>query len=312
MKMSPHLPGAPSVEPDGVSRSADEREPVLRFVLPAVVFLSLFTLYPFVYSIISSLFNISLTETHWGSFRGLGNFFQLFQDTLFRTALWNTFLVNVCSITLELSIAFVMAHLFVAIGHLPGSQILRTLYILPMMITPIVSGLLWNYILDPFWGVMNYILGLVGIAPQPWFSDASTSLTTVILVNVWQWNPFLTLLIIAGLISIPQDLYEAAEVDGARWYQKIFYIELPMIWNTMLIGIIFRVIDNFRIFDIIFASTRGGPGNSTEVLSLFVYRQIFQYFNVGYGAASALVVLFIAIILANFVTRFIKKDASYA
>jgi multiple sugar transport system permease protein len=159
-----------------------------------------------------------------------------------------------------------------------------------MMVTPVVVGLLWNYILDPLFGIMNYILGLVGIAPQPWFSSPASALWTVVLVNVWQWSPFLMLISMAGLVSIPGELYEAAQMDGAKWYHIVARIELPLVRNTVLIGIIFRIIDNFRLFDIVYASTRGVPGRSTEVISLYAYRQIFQYFNAGYGAAAAVVV----------------------
>jgi ABC-type sugar transport system permease subunit len=127
----------PSKEP---SLPKKWREPALSFLAPAVFFLALFTLYPFVYSVVSSLFDINLTEPHWGSFQGLGNFVRLFGDSLFQAALFNTLLITVGSILLELVVAFLMAHLFVAIAHLPGSRIVRTLYILPMMITPVVNG----------------------------------------------------------------------------------------------------------------------------------------------------------------------------
>jgi len=302
----------PTEPGEQTGRPKTRREPALPFLAPAVGFLALFTLYPFAYSVVASLFEINLTQPHWGNFQGLGNFVRLFGDRLFQTALLNTLLITAGSILLELVIAFLMAHLFVSIAHLRGSQVIRTLYILPMMITPVVTGLLWNYILDPFWGVMNYLLTQVGIGAQPWFSDASTALPTVILVNVWQWNPFLTLLTVAGLLSIPKELYEAAQLDGARWYHLVARVEVPLIWNTLTVGIIFRMIDNFRIFDIIYASTRGGPADSTEVLSLFVYRQTFQYFNVGYGAAAALIVLFIAVLIANLAAKLIQTRGAYA
>lgn len=303
---------APTEPAEETSRRKTRRESALPFLAPAVGFLALFTLYPFVYSVIASLFEINLTQPHWGSFQGSGNFGRLFGDHLFQTALLNTLLITVGSIVLELVVAFLMAHLFVAIADLRGSQVIRTLYILPMMITPVVTGLLWNYILDPFWGVMNYLLTLIGIGAQPWFSDASTALPTVILVNVWQWNPFLTLLTMAGLLSIPKELYEAAQLDGAHWYHLVTRVEVPMIWNTLMVGVIFRMIDNFRIFDIIYASTRGGPAAATEVLSLFVYRQTFQYFNVGYGAAAAVIVLFIAVFIANLAAKLIQIKGAYA
>lgn len=120
------------------------------------------------------------------------------------------------------------------------------------------------------------------------------------------------LISMAGLVSIPKELYEAAQMDGAKWYHIVGRIELPLVRNTVLIGIIFRIIDNFRLFDIVYASTRGRPGRSTEVISLYAYRQIFQYFNAGYGAAAAVVVLILALIIANISVRFLRRELPYA
>lgn len=288
------------------------RHPATSFLLPAVTFLFALTIYPFVYSVVSSFLNFSLTNPRPPTFAGLSNYLSLFADNLFSVALLNTGLITVASVAIEFLIGFCMAHLFIAISDLRGAQLLRTIYILPMMVTPVVVGLLWSYILDPLFGIMNYLLGLVGIAPQPWFSDANTALWSVIFVNVWQWSPFMMLICTAALVSIPRDLYEAAQIDGARWFQTVIKIELPLIQNTVLVGVIFRVIDNFRMFDIIFATTRGGPGRATEVVSLYAYRQIFQYFNAGYGAAAAVVVFIIAMMFGTVAAKLLPREVHHA
>jgi len=282
------------------------------FLLPAVVYLFALTIYPFIYSVITSLFNLSLTSSQPPLFVGFQNYKNLLSDGLFYTALFNTLLITVASVIIEFLIGFSVAHLFIAISNMRASHVLRTVYILPMMVTPVVVGLVWNYMLNPLFGIMDYILGVVGIPPQPWFASPASALWTVVLVNVWEWSPFLMLISMAGLMSIPKELYEAAQMDGAKWYQVVARIELPMVRNTVFVGIIFRIIDNFRLFDIVYASTRGGPGRSTEVISLYAYRQIFQYFNAGYGSAAAVLIFILAMIIANISVQFLRKEAVYA
>jgi multiple sugar transport system permease protein len=288
------------------------RHPAMPFLLPAVVYLFALTIYPFIYSVITSLFSLSLTSPQPPLFVGFQNYKNLLSDGLFYTALINTLLITVASVIIEFLIGFSVAHLFVAISNIRASHVLRAIYILPMMVTPVVVGLVWNYMLDPLFGIVDYILGMVGIPPQPWFASPASALWTVVFVNVWQWSPFLMLISMAGLMSIPKDLYEAAQLDGAKWYHVVARIELPMVRNTVLVGVIFRIIDNFRLFDIVYASTRGGPGRSTEVISLYAYRQIFQYFNAGYGAAAAVLIFILALIIANISVQFLRKEAVYA
>jgi multiple sugar transport system permease protein len=296
---------------EGFFRSLS-RHPATPYLIPAVIYLFVLTIYPFCYSVVTSLLNLSLTSPKPASFVGLANYSALLSDGLFYTALINTFLITLFSVLFEFLIGFTVAHLFISIADIRASHVLRTLYILPMMVTPVVVGLLWSYILDPFFGILNYLLGVVGIAPQPWLTSTSSALWSIVLINVWQWSPFLMLISMAGLMAIPRDLYEAAQMDGAKWNDIILHIELPMIRNTVLVGVIFRIIDNFRLFDIIFASTRGGPGRSTEVITLYAYRQIFQYFNAGYGAASAVVIFIIALIIANIAVKFLRREAVHA
>ena len=285
-----------------------ERHPSLPFLAPAVVYLALLTLFPFVYSVVLSTTRRNLARPGQEGFVGLGNYFRLFSDGLFQTALLQTALVTVASIGLELILGYFVARLFFALAGVPFANVLRTVYILPMMLTPVVSGLLWSYILNPTLGIANYLLQSLGLPPSSWFSSASTALPTLIMINAWQWGPFLMLLMLAGLMSIPRELYEAAQLDGARWFHRVRFVELPLLRNVILIGVILRTIDNFRLFDVVYAATKGGPGDATEVVSMYAYRQMFQFFNVGYGSAAAVVILAIGIILTTFAVRFLETE----
>lgn len=278
------------------------------FLTPAIIYLLVMSIYPFVYSLYLSTTRKNLSRPYQKGFIGLENYSTLFSDDLFQTAIENTLKLTVASIAIELLIAFFVARLFVAISDVPGNNIIRTVYILPMMLTPVVSGLLWSYILSPSLGVANHILREVNLAPYPWFASSDTALKSLIMVNVWQWSPFLMLLILAGLTSIPREQYEAAAMDGANIIQVIRHIELPFLRNVVLIGMIFRVIDNFRMFDVVYVTTRGGPGSATEVVSMYAYREMFGFFNVGYGSSAAVIILIMAIIVSNILYRFMREE----
>jgi len=285
--------------------------PATPFLAPAVIYLALLTLFPFIYNVILSTTRNNLARPNQTGFVGADNYLRLFQDDLFQTAIGQTFLVAGGSITLELVLGFLVARLFFSVRNVPGSGVLRTIYILPMMLTPVVSGLLWSYILNPTLGIANYLLESIGLPAWTWFSSGDSALLTLIAVNSWQWGPFLMLLMLAGLMGIPKEQYEAAELDGARWWHVVRWIELPAIRDVLLIGLILRLIENFRLFDVVYAATKGGPGTSTEVVSMYAFRQIFQFFNVGYGAAVSVVILFIGVILTTFAVRLLRREETH-
>ena len=300
----PSRAGAP--EPRGLR--AFLAHPATPFLTPAVLYLALLTLFPFVYNVILSTTRNNLARPTQTGFVGFDNYVTLFGDRLFQIAIGQTFLVAAGSIVLELVLGFLVARLFFAVRDMPGSSVVRTIYILPMMLTPVVSGLLWSYILNPTLGIANYLLESVGLPAWTWFSSGSSALITLIAVNSWQWGPFLMLLMLAGLMGVPREQYEAAELDGARWWHVVLWIELPAIRDVLTIGLILRLIENFRLFDIVYAATKGGPGTSTEVVSMYAFRQIFQFFNVGYGAAVSVVILFIGVLLTSFAVRLLRKE----
>lgn len=278
------------------------------FLAPAVIYLMVLTIYPFIYSLLLSTTRNNLARPEQQGFVGLENYAELLSTPLFHKAIINTFVIAFASITIELIVGFIIARLFFQIRDMPGNGIVRTFYILPMMVTPVVSGLLFTYILNPTLGIANYILQSVGLQPYAWFARVETALPSIVLVNSWQWSPFLMLLMLAGLMSISKEQYEAASMDGAGLFTIITRIELPSLRNIIIIGIMFRLIDNFRLFDVVYVATRGGPGDATETLSMYAYREMFQFFNIGYGSAVAVIVLVIGVILSQILYRLIRQE----
>jgi multiple sugar transport system permease protein len=292
----------------GMHPADDERNAKLLFLVPAVIYLLLLSVVPFAYSIYLSLFDARLTRLDRKFFIGFENYQNLLTDPLFLKAIQNTVVLTVSSITLEIVFGFLCAKVFLALRDMRTGQILRSISILPMMITPICVGLMFSYILNPTLGVANYLLSEVGIEGPSWFGDPAFALPTVVFINVWQWTPFMMLLMLAGLVSIPSTLYEAAELEGARWYHIARWIELPAIRDVIIIGIILRIIDNLKLFDLVYVTTRGGPGDATELITYFAYRQDFRFFQVGYGSAAAVIILLMSIVVTTFAVSFLRRS----
>jgi len=284
---------------DGVQMAA--------FMVPTCVFLALLTIWPFLYSVYLSLHAVKLTTLQRAVFIGLDNYVALLSDGLFLRAFLNTALLAACAIALEVLVGFCVAKAFVSLAHLRWVGALRSLFLMPMMVTPLIVGMMFAYIFNPVIGIANYLITEAGLPPVPWFGNAGAAMVSILLITVWQWAPFMMLLILAGLLSIRADLYEAAKVDGAKWHQILWMLEIPSLKGIVLLGVILRIIDVLRFFDIIYVTTRGGPGEATMVLTLYAYQQNFQYFQVGKGSAAAVVILGISILVTTFAVRFLRE-----
>jgi len=290
------------------TKSADaERRAQYYFIVPAVIYLLLLSVFPFIYSVYLSLYDAKLTRMDRKWFVGFENYQNLLSDPLFLKAIQNTAVLTVASIGLELIFGFICAKVFLSLRELRTGQVLRSLTILPMMITPICVGLMFSYILNPTLGIANYMLSGIGVQGPSWFGDPNFALPTVIFINAWQWTPFMMLLMLAGLVSIPDSLYEAAELEGAKWHHIARWIELPAIRDVILIGVILRVIDNLKLFDLVYVTTRGGPGDATELVTFFAYRQDFRFFQVGYGSAAAVIILMISIVVTTIAVAYLRR-----
>ena len=275
------------------------------FILTAVGF------YPLVYSLYISFTGYRPTQPHKEQgFVGLDNYISVLTNADFLHAIKLTTVFTASSVTISLILGIGLALLFNQ--EKPGFKAIRTLILIPMLVTPIAVGLLWRSMMMPDFGILNYLLSMIGLEGWTWVGSTSTSLMSVILVDVWQWTPFMFLIIFAGLKSLPTSPFEAARIDGAGPVRIFFSLTLPMLKPIMSIALILRIIDAIRTYDTIHIITRGGPNFSTELVSDYLSRVNFKFFNIGYGSASSWVVLvFIILVILIFVnlSGFMKNVA---
>jgi multiple sugar transport system permease protein len=184
-------------------------------------------------------------------------------------------------------------------------QICRSILLIPMMITPVVLSLMWKYMYNPEYGIFNYFLYFLKIEGPIWLGEPSPALPAVIMVDIWQWTPFVFLLLFSGIASLPPDVFEAAQVDGATGFQTFRNITLPLVTPFLLVALLIRFMDSFRIFDTIYVLTKGGPANATETLSIYTYKVGFNYFNMGYAATLSYIILVIITIASQ---QFVKLE----
>jgi len=228
-------------------------------------------------------------EPVW-QFVGLDQYADVLGDSLFRAGILNTIIFAVVAVSIQLVLGFSLALLTTKIIH--GRVFYRTVFLIPILVPGIVIGAIWKLMFNFHFGVINQIFAPLGLPVVDWLGTTETALGSVIAVDVWHWTPFVFLLMLAGLESLPQDVYEAARVDGATFWQELRYVTLPLMLPTIAVTLVFRLIVAFKVFDEIYLLTGGGPGTSTEVVSFTVYRRFFTEGVVGYGSAMSVVVLF--------------------
>lgn len=267
------------------------------FIAPAAVMSLFLVALPLAGLLGFSLFDWNLTRPGSLRFLGLGNYAAILKDPAFWQALATTAIFVVESVTLQMvagvAIALLLSH------RLPGMGLVRTLFLTPMMIAPIFAGMIWRLCLSDDFGVVKFILQAGGWAEPPlWLANPTFALHTIVAINSWQWIPFVVLFVMAGLQVIPGELYEAAHIDGASRFRAFLSITLPLLSPILLTVLIFRTIDAIKVFDVIYATTAGGPGDSTETISYLVYQQATNFFNLGYGSAIAVIMLLIVAGLA--------------
>ena len=287
----------------GVVRS---NKTIILFLLPTVAYLLCLSIFPLVYSLYLAFQEYHPTTNSY-SFIGLRNFTDLFQDPDFFTTWWNTVIFTVSTVSIEIVLGLGLALLFSL--DFFGKRLFRTLIIIPMMITPLVVGLMWRMILNPDSGILNYWLGLLNIGPINFTGDPSTALATVIGVDIWQWTPFTFLIFLAGLQSLPEEVFEAAVVDGASRLQVFATITLPMLGRAFTVALLFRGIDAFRSFDLVYGLTYGGPGRDSATLSFYAFENAFTDSRFGYASAIVYVMVIVIIVATSVFFRFTEKKA---
>ena len=274
--------------------------PVL-FVLPAVLILLAITVYPLLYTLRLTVSSLELTVSPKIHFVGLQNFSNiLFRDPRFWNAMKNTGILVVAGVSLQLIIGTVLALLLNRLGR--ARTWLVSLFLIPVMIAPVVAGFQFRMIYNDQFGPLNYIIQVLSrghLRGYAWIADPSVALFSIMLTDVWQWTPFMLLIMLAGLQSVPVEFYEAAEVDGASGWQMFWRITLPLLLPVIIIGILVRFMDTFKLFDVVYQLTGGGPGSVTETIAFYTYLQGFKFFSLGYTAAMAFIQLVVITIVAQ-------------
>jgi multiple sugar transport system permease protein len=263
------------------------------YTMPAVLFVAVMMVFPVGYTLWLSFHEwdmSAVTPPLWVAFE---NYKTLFQDELFLDALWLTFTFTVVAVVIETILGILLALLMNQ--HIVGKGLVKTLFLLPMVATPVAVGLVWILIYEPNIGIANVFLQAIGLPPQEWLASPDLVMPSLIFIDVWEWTPMIALIVLAGLVSLPKDPYEAAIVDGANTFQVFWNITLPLLKPTIYSAVLLRLIDALKTFDIIYATTQGGPGTSSQTLNIYGYVLGFQYFKIG--QASALLMIFFAIVL---------------
>ena len=263
-----------------------------QLIAPSIIILLIIGLFPLVYTLVVSFQGITMMD-NYTSFHGIKNYVAIADDTRFWGALFHTVMFTVIALPIELFLGLFMAQLF--IEKLPGRQIFIALLVLPVVVAPIVSGATWSLLLDNRFGPINQIINwfMGEELTLLWTINPTLVYPAIFLAEVWQWTPFMFLLLLAALSAVDKAQLEAAAIDGASYWMIFTKITLPSIWPVMAVAILIRGLDLFRLFDIVWALTKGGPGTMTETISTLTYVKGFQQFETSYTGAVALLIIII-------------------
>ncbi len=259
---------------------------LLMMAAPVVIYVALVALWPLCQGIYYSFFDYNLIRPQNRTFAGMGNYFRLWTDETARTALVNTFVFTVGAVAVEFTLGLGIALLLWRDDLF--NRVCLGLLLIPATVTPLVVGLIFKAMLNADYGVLGYFTVLTGLSGERGLlGDPSTALATLIVIDAWEWTPLMALILLAGLKSLPGDILEAAQVDGARAFQRFWLVMLPLLLPATFLALVLRMMDAFRVFDIIFVTTAGGPGDATNTLMIYSVKEGLQFFNIGFASAIA-------------------------
>ena len=270
----------------------------LRFflIVPAVILLLLLTVFPIIYILYFSFFEYSSNVDVPHQFAGLENFKRLFTDEAFHNALKNTIFFTVVAVSIEFALGLGFALL--VMNFIEKVSIIKTILLIPMMIAPIAVAITWKFLYAPFVSPFNHLRMKLGQAPILFTSDVKLAMPSIIFVDIWQWTPFIFLMMLAGLASLPKEPYEAAQIDGASSWQQFRDLTWKFLQPVIIITLLLRIMDAFRLFDQVFILTRGGPASVTDTLSFHIYKVAFRFWDIGWAAAMSLFMLAVTLTIS--------------
>jgi multiple sugar transport system permease protein len=288
----------------------EEKKFARLMVTPAVGLLFLVTIAPLLFSLGVSFTNLQFGSPQPMRWSGLDNYVNLItRDTRFLSALWRTIELVVGGVLTQTVLGYVIASLLFRIRR--GRTILLSAILIPSVISQVVAGWQGRMIFNASYGPLNDILARCGVKGPAWLASQQTALPTIFLTDTWQWTPFLALIILAALQSMPQDIVEAARLDGASGWSMFRFVTVPLILPVAAIGILLRGVDLFKTFDLVYILTQGGPGNSSETLTYFTYVQGFKFFNPSYASAMSFIQLILVTIAAKVFLSFVRRQRSF-
>lgn len=276
------------------------------FLIPALVVVVGVILFPWAFTLWMSANEWRVGEDH--RFVGLANYVRLINDARFWESMGHMAVYTILSVVGPLILGTAAALAFNS--KLPARGILRGIFVMPMMATPVAIALVWTMMFHPQLGVLNYLLAQIGIGPSEWVFNPRTVIPSLVLVETWQWTPLVMLIVLGGLAALPTEPYESAQIDGANGWQRFRYITLPMIGPFLMVAVIIRTIDALKSFDIIYAITQGGPGTASETVNLYLYSVAFTYYDIGYGSAIA-VVFFVIIVALSLILLYLRQRSAW-
>jgi multiple sugar transport system permease protein len=282
-------------------RVSDRMYPYV-LIAPAMIVVGFFALFPLGYAVYLSLRFADLTSpVGIGEFVGLENYHFVLDDGFFWSSVRRTVVFSVSAVTIQLVLGMGIALLLNGMRLFKG--IARSLIILPIAVSPLAIGLIWRYMYHADFGIFNAIVSSVGLPEQNWLGEPGLAMASIIAFDVWQWTPFVALIFLAALQSVPTELYEASTIDGASFWQSFAFISIPMLWGVIIFVSLLRFIDAIRLYDSVFALTGGGPGTATEVLTFYIYRTGLRFFKLDTASAMSILFLYATIVFSGLVLR---------
>ncbi len=278
------------------------------FPLPAVAAVVLLVLGPIVTNLIFSVQNRSWGTFPPPSFAGLGNYVSVFTDDRFWSSVLHMAYFTIIAVPAETVLGFLIALLLNRDFYLKG--VVRSLVLLPMIATPVAVGLIWALMMNPELGVLNYFLQVLHLPRSLWATSSALAIPSIALVDIWEWTPFMALIILAALQSLRTDQLEAATIDGANAWQRLFRIIVPVIRPAIVIAVVLRTIDALKTFDIIYVITQGGPGTASETLNVYAFKSSFLYLRIGYASSLLVVLAIIVVGVAAFLNIWSRRERS--
>jgi multiple sugar transport system permease protein len=280
----------------------------LAMTAPGLAALLLIILFPVAWAVWTSLHDYTLIAPNFDTFLGYGNFAKAVGEAQFLHANWVTLKFVAAVVVLEFLLGFGVALMLNRVERF--KPVYYAILLCPLLMNPIIVGLIWRMFLHPQLGIVNYLLSLAGIPPVNWLGDTTMAFWTIVMVDIWHQVSFMIVLLLAGLSALPKEPYEAARVDGAKAYHCFIYITLPLMRPVIVVTLLIRLIFAIKTYDLIYIMTRGGPGDATDLISYFIYRTAFVSLNIGEASAMALVLLAAIVGLTAYLFRYMRSLAS--